>query len=97
MIVLHQFKSFFGLPNASPFCMKLETFLRLSRLAYRTEPVLDPTATPKGKAPFVELDGERIGDSALIIRALETRYGVDLDQGLSPAERAVAHAFCVML
>ena len=97
MIVLHQFKSFFGLPNASPFCMKLETFLRLSGLAYRIEPVLDPAATPKGKAPFVELDGERIGDSALIIRALETRYGVDLDQGLSSAERAVAHAFCVML
>ncbi|MFO1050210.1 MAG: Tom37 metaxin N-terminal-like domain-containing protein [Geminicoccaceae bacterium] len=97
MIVLHQFDSVFGLPNASPFCMKLETFLKMSGLSYRVEPVRDPGATPKGKAPFVELDGEPIGDSGLIVRRLEERYGIDLDRGLTPGERAAAHAFCVML
>lgn len=97
MIVLHQFDSVFGLPNASPFCMKLETFLKMSGLPYRVEPVRDPSATPKGKAPFVELDGELIGDSELIVRRLEERHGIDLDRGLTPGERAAAHAFCVML
>jgi hypothetical protein len=31
-IVLHQFYRSFGLPNASPFCMKLETYLRMAEL-----------------------------------------------------------------
>lgn len=97
MIVLHQFDSVFGLPNASPFCMKLETFLKMSGLPYQIEPVRDPTATPKGKAPFVEIDGEAVGDSALIARLLEEHYGIDLDRGLTPGERAASHAFCVML
>ncbi len=33
MIVLYQFPPAFGLPNASPFCMKLETWLRMAQLA----------------------------------------------------------------
>lgn len=31
MIQLQQFAPAFGLPNASPFCMKLETYLRMPR------------------------------------------------------------------
>lgn len=97
MIVLHQFKSAFGVPNSSPFCMKLECFLRMSGLAYRSETLHDPSAAPKGKGPFIELDGVALGDSTLIIQALEARFGIDLERGLSPAERAVAHAMGVML
>ena len=97
MIVLHQFPTAFGVPNASPFCMKLECFLRMSGLAYRSETLHDPSSAPKGKGPFVELDGERLGDSALIVQALTARFGIGLDRGLSPAQRAVAHAMGVML
>ena len=32
MIKLFQFPPAFGLPNASPFCMKLETWLRMAGL-----------------------------------------------------------------
>lgn len=97
MIVLHQFETAFGLPNPSPFCMKLECFLKMSGLPYRSVPLHDLAGSPKGKGPFVEIGAERIGDSALIIRELERRYGVDLDRGLTPAERAVGHALGVML
>lgn len=33
MIKLHQLAPAFGLPNASPFCMKVETYLRMAGLA----------------------------------------------------------------
>ena len=97
MIVLHQFEPAFGIPNPSPFCMKLECFLRMSGLPYRSAPLHDLATAPKGKGPFVEIDGEKIGDSALIIRMLETPHGIDLDRGLTPAERALGHAMSVML
>jgi len=32
MIKLHQFHSCWGIPNASSFCMKLETYLRMTKL-----------------------------------------------------------------
>lgn len=35
MIVLHQFKGSKTQPNYSPYCLKLETFLRLSELPYK--------------------------------------------------------------
>ena len=34
MIKLYQFAPAFGLPNASPFCMKMETYLRMAGLPY---------------------------------------------------------------
>jgi hypothetical protein len=34
MIKVHQFAPAFGLPNASPFCMKLETYLRMAGLPF---------------------------------------------------------------
>ena len=97
MIVLHQFEPAFGVPNPSPFCLKLETFLKMSGLPYRSVVLRDPSGAPKGKGPFVEIDGEGIADSALIVRELERRYGIDLDRGLTAAERAVGHALSVML
>jgi glutathione S-transferase len=97
MVTLYQFEAAFGVPSPSPFCMKLECFLRMAALPYRAAPLTDLGQAPKGKGPFIEEDGVRVGDSALIIRHLEAKHGVDLERGLTPAERAAAHAFGVML
>ena len=40
MITLYQFPSRGNLPNPSPFCMKLETYLRMAGLIYETRAVL---------------------------------------------------------
>ncbi|MEZ5825026.1 MAG: glutathione S-transferase family protein [Geminicoccaceae bacterium] len=97
MIVLFQFKRPDNLPNFSPFCMKLECFLRMAGLEYRNEWITDPRKGPKGKAPWIELDGEIIGDSDLIIDRLVERYSIDVDGGLSPAERARGRAIAALL
>ncbi len=53
MIKLYQFDPAFGLPNASPFCMKLETYLRMAQLPFEIEPATLQAfnKAPKGKMP----------------------------------------------
>ncbi len=96
MIKLIQFPRAFGLPNPSPFCMKVEILLKMAGLAYETEFAVNPGKGPKGKLPAIEDDGELIGDSEIIRWHLERKYGVDFDKGLSGGERAVGHAFARM-
>ena len=92
MITLCQFTTepVWGI-NPSPFCMKVENYLKLSRLPYRTQSTL-PMKAPKGKLPYIiEEDGRAIPDSGQIIAHLEATRGAPLDGGLSPAERARGH------
>lgn len=88
MITLFQFPAAFNVPNASPYCLKLETWLRLAGLEYQVKVVSDPRKAPKGKLPYVRIEGEAIGDSEIVIRTLGERYGVTLDAGLMPGARA---------
>lgn len=88
-IVLYQFQCDFDLPNASPFCFKLETWLRMTGLAYTSQPWA-PKVAPLGKAPTVGLDGDIIADTSCIIEELSERCGVNLDAALTPAQRAKA-------
>jgi glutathione S-transferase len=97
MIILHQFPPAFGLINASPFCLKLESWLRLTGLEYRTVPLRDPGEGPKGRAPYIEDGDERIGDSALIIEHLKRSRGLDPDGRLGPTERGIGRAVSLML
>jgi hypothetical protein len=53
----------------------------------------NPRKGPKGKNPWIELDGEPIGDTELIIEFLFKRYGVDLDAGLSSEQKAIGLAW----
>lgn len=92
MITLYQFPAAFGVPNISPYCLKLETFLRLAGLDYQVHSVRDPRKTPKGKLPFIKLDGEVIADSAIIQRRLGERFPLTLDAHLDAAGRARALA-----
>ena len=96
-ILLFQPGRAFGVPNPSPFCIKLETWLRMAELPYRVKLCVDPRKGPNGKIPFVEIDGRRLGDSELIIAELSGRFGIDLDKGLDATDRAAAHAFQRMI
>lgn len=68
-LVVHQLAGAWGLPSISPFCLKLDLYLRMVGIPYRT--VVDATTFrgPKGKLAWIEHDGrachrgrcERIG------------------------------------
>lgn len=51
----------------------------------------------KGLLPFVELNGEEIADSALIIKELSQKFNNDLDAGLTAEQRNLAHATISMI
>jgi len=50
----------------------------------------DPRSAPKGKLPFIEDGGLRMGDTSLIIEHLRETRGVDPDAHLDPSQRAIA-------
>lgn len=77
-------------PDFSPFVIKLETWLRFASIPYERRDGGNPLQAPKGKIPYIELDGKRMGDSQLIIEALTASHAVTLDEGLTPRELAVA-------
>jgi glutathione S-transferase len=96
VIILFQPPPAFGMPCLSPFGTKVETYLRMVGLPYRTA-MGDPRKGPKGKIPWIEDDGQVVADSGDIIDHLKARYGDPLDKDLTPAQRAVAHATRRML
>ena len=93
MIKLFQFAPAFGLPNASPFCMKLETYLRMAGLPFQLVNSGDGFKAPKRKLPYIDDGGTVVADSGFIIDYLKGRYGDPLDDALSPLQRALATAF----
>lgn len=88
---LFQFPRVWG-RNISPFTLKLETWLTLAGIPFEVVETMNPRSGPKGKIPYIEDGGQRIGDSALIIEHLTRTRGVDLDRALDRHARAEAVA-----
>jgi glutathione S-transferase len=93
MITLYQYRPLWGIPNPSPFCMKVENYLRMTGTPYQVKITDDPRKAPKGKLPYIE-DGEhKVADSTFILDYLKQAYGDKLDASLSPGEKATSLAF----
>ncbi len=95
MIKLYQFDPAFGLPNASPFCMKLENYLRMAGLPFElvNNSNKNLMKAPKGKLPFIEDSGKTVSDSTHVIEYLKQTYGDTLDASLTAEQKAVSLAF----
>lgn len=91
MITLHAVGPAWGLPEGSPYATKTEIHLMMAGLAYEKK-IARPESSPKGQLPWIEDDGVRVADSTFIRAYVERSYGVDLDAGLSRAQRAQAWA-----
>ncbi len=89
-ITLYQFSRAWGLPNPSPFCMKLEGYLKLGGIDYQVKSVNDPRKGPKGKLPYVSIGKQTMADSELIYDFLKSNQRLDLDSKL-PAELLPSH------
>jgi glutathione S-transferase len=92
VIVLHQFARVWGIPNLSPFCSKVETYLRMTGLPYEVVDSI-PIRAPRRKLPYIRDGDEVVSDSRLILEYLADRYEADLDRDLSPSDHAVSLAF----
>jgi glutathione S-transferase len=89
-VKLFQFPRMFAIPNLSPFCCKLETWLRIAGIPYEVVDTPDPRKAPKGKLPFIEDAGMRIADTSIIVEHLVKTRGIDPDARLEASQRAIA-------
>lgn len=98
MITLYNFGPYQGLADPSPFCMRVDCYMRATGLEFQTESGASFIGkSPKHKLPFIDDDGQQIGDSNFIIEYLKEKYGDKLDQDLNGEQKAVARAFTKML
>jgi glutathione S-transferase len=96
MLQLNIFGPYFGMPDASPFCIKSLMLLKMSGVQHNVVK-MNFRKAPKGKAPYL-VDGEQtIADSHFIARHLETKFGVDFSGGYNKEELAKAWAVTRML
>ena len=81
-----------GLVSVSPFCLKLDAFLRMTGIEHESVTVKAPFGAPKGKAPWIDHDGMKLGDSSLIIQYLIEKFGHDPDAHLTAEQRGLSLA-----
>jgi glutathione S-transferase len=97
MITLYSYPDLFGVADNNPYGLKVFAFLKLCRLAFRHEHILDAKAAPRGQLPYIIDDGEHIGDSDAIISHLIGKYGLAIDKGMSRSQQITAHLIRRML
>ncbi|KAF8371850.1 hypothetical protein PRIPAC_78279 [Pristionchus pacificus] len=69
VVYFYQFPGTPTVSSFSPFCIKVEAFLRLHKIKYERRNTLS-TRGSNGQLPFIELNGEIHSDSQIIIRRL---------------------------
>uniref|UniRef100_A0A8B9LWA7 Failed axon connections homolog, metaxin like GST domain containing b n=1 Tax=Astyanax mexicanus TaxID=7994 RepID=A0A8B9LWA7_ASTMX len=95
-IILHQFtRPKNGVPSLSPFCLKMETYLRMVDLPYQN--YFDGSLSPQSTMPWIEYNHECVSGTEFIIDFLEEKLGVSLNKKLSGPELAVARAITKMV
>jgi glutathione S-transferase len=91
-LIVHHLPAAWGLVSISPFCLKLDAWLRIAGIPHKS--VIDgtPFGAPKGKLPYIEHDGTKLGDSGFAIDYLKTCFAVDPDAALTREQRGTAVA-----
>jgi glutathione S-transferase len=91
------FSAGWGLASKGPFALKLLKWLDLAGVPYRQTFEDKAGKGPKGKNPWIELDGRAIGDTEIIIELLARQSNFDIDAGLDARERGRSHTVRRML
>jgi glutathione S-transferase len=87
---VYQWASEGVLPNSSPFCMKLETYLKIMKIDHTIVPTNNIGKSPKKTMPYIEVDGLLISDSQFIIEMLEKKQQNPMDGFLDDKQKALA-------
>jgi glutathione S-transferase len=87
MLTLYSYPSLFGVADNNGYGLKVFAFLKLADVPFRHEHIFDASAAPRGQLPYVVDDGETIGDSDSIIAHVTRKHRLDIDSGLTVAQR----------
>lgn len=81
-----------GLFAPSPFCAKVELYLRMADIPHTLAPTLTANRAPRGKLPWIVDDGVAVPDSERIVEHLVATRGDRLDEaGVTDVDRARHH------
>jgi len=70
VVYLFQFPLLRDVHTFSGFCTTIETFLRLAKIPYEVVDTPDPSFSPTGRLPYIELNGVGTADSDSILKRL---------------------------
>jgi len=85
------------IPSTSPFCLKLESWLKLNNIKYENVDHKCKFRSKRGLLPFVELNGEEIADTAHIIDVLAKKFDKPMPLELAGEQKNIAHAMTTMV
>jgi glutathione S-transferase len=97
MLTLYSYPELFGVADNNGYGLKVFAFLRLCKVAFRHEHIVDTSAAPRGQLPYITDDGETVGDSDTIIAFLTRKYRLTIDETLSVTQRDINHLITRML
>ena len=87
MITLYSYPELFGVADNNGYGLKVFAFLRLAGVPFTHEHIFDASKAPRGQLPYIDDNGEIIGDSETIIAHLVAKYALTIDAGLSAGQR----------
>ncbi|KAE9547747.1 hypothetical protein FO519_009042 [Halicephalobus sp. NKZ332] len=97
VVNLVQFPRARCIPSASPFSLKLETFLKFAKIAYKNVNNEFKHGSSKGQIPFIELNGRQHADSGHIMDVLIKEFNLTIDAGLDPKQLADKRAYSILV
>jgi glutathione S-transferase len=97
MIALYSYPELFGVADNNGYGLKVFAFLRLTGMPFTHEHIFDASAAPRGQLPYIVDEGEAIGDSDAIIAHVTRKYGLNIDDGLTPMQRDTNYLIARML
>jgi glutathione S-transferase len=97
MLTLYSYPELFGVADNNAYGLKVFAVLRLCRVPFRHEHILDASSAPRGQLPYIVDQEETIGDSDTIIAYLIRKYRLTIDEGLTPRQCDLDHLITRML
>lgn len=86
MLTLYSYPTLFGVADNNAYGLKVFAFLKLAGVPFRHEHIFDAQAAPRGQLPYIDDDGDIIGDSETILAYVTAKYDVPIDRGLTRAQ-----------
>ena len=93
LLALYCYPKLFGLPDNNPFGLKVDTYMRLNKIPFQLNNILDTSSAPRNQLPYIEYDQTTISDSSNIIAYLDKKLEVGMDAILSQEQKQIAYLF----
>ena len=87
MITLYSYPELFGVADNNGYGLKVFAFMRIAGVPFMHQHIFDASKAPRGQLPYIDDDGDTIGDSETIIAHLIAKYALTIDAGLDARQR----------